>query len=138
MMIASSFPDPEPGFLLQLFGCVFALLSGAWLAINIWQKLFPPKTPPRYELATKTELEKLRNEVNNALDTMSARAVERAEKQASLLSEISASIAEMRAHLKAQHEFNEAAYANINEKISNVSKSAHKRMDSISAAIVPR
>lgn len=131
MFIATGFPAPDAAFLLQLFACVGALLAVAWLVIRIWQAIFPPKTPKYHELATKEELAALRADVSNALNEMKDRALRRSEEQARQHTELAVAIAKVDAQIRAQNEFNLRAFENMSDKIANVSKSAHKRMDAM-------
>lgn len=128
-ILASGFPEPDPNFFLMLFGCVFALLSIAWLGIRVWQTIFPPKNPPHHDLATKAELEKLRSEVNEKLEEMKTRSAERAEKNDEKLTQILIELASIKTGMVAQHQFSRSTFDNLDDKISNVSKSVHRRID---------
>lgn len=130
-ILASGFPEPDPNFFLMLFGCAFALLSIAWLAIRVWQAVFPPKNPPHHDLATKAELEKLRTDVNAALEEMKSRSAERAEKNDEKLTQILIELASIKTGMVAQHQFSRSIFDNLDDKISNVSMSVHKRIDNL-------
>lgn len=127
--LASGFPEPNPEFLIQLFACIAALLSIAWLAIRVWQAVFPPKNPPHHDLATKAELEKLRTDVSAALEEMKSRSAERAEKNDEKLTQILIELASIKTGMVAQHQFSRSTFDNLDDKISTVSKSVHKRID---------
>ena len=125
--VAAGFPAPDPNFLLMLFGCVFSLLSIAWLAIRVWQSLCPPKSPPHHALATKAELDKLRSDVNDALDEIKKRSAERAEKNDEKLTRILVELASIKTGMVAQHQFSRGVFDNLNDKIAY----AQKRIDNL-------
>lgn len=124
-------PDVDAAFALQLIACVAAALTVVWLAIGVWQKIFPKPTPPYHALATKAELEELRVEVNVKLEEMKARANERGERNAEKLTEILVSLGEIRTAMLAQHEFAKNSFENIHEKIKREAKCAHHRIDGL-------
>lgn len=124
-------PDVDAAFALQLIACVAAALTVVWLAVSVWQRVFPKPTPPYHALATKAELEELRAEVAAKLEDMKARASERGERNAEKLTEILVSLGEIRTAMIAQHEFAKNGFENIHEKIKNASKCAHHRIDGL-------
>lgn len=123
LILASGFPEPDPDFFFMLFCCAFALLGITWLAIRVWRAIFPPKNPPHHDLATKAELEKLRSEVNEKLEEMKSRSAERDEKNSEKLTQILVELASIKTGMVAQHQFSRSTFDNLDDKISNVSKS---------------
>ncbi len=129
LFLASKFPEPNPYFLIQLFACIGAVLGLVWVIICVWQKIFPPKNPPHHELATRAELNQLRTDVNSALEEMKNRSAERAVRNDEKLTQILVELASIKTGMVAQHQFSRSTFDNLDDKISNVSKSVHKRID---------
>ncbi|MBQ9758238.1 MAG: hypothetical protein IJW12_00500, partial [Opitutales bacterium] len=62
---------------------------------------------------------------------MKNRSAERAEKSDEKLTQILIELASIKTGMVAQHQFSRSIFDNLDDKISNVSKSVHKRIDNL-------